>query len=143
MSTTKTSSVRTGAPPYTQRTVLWGVRILLATIFAAAALPKLAGVHSAMVMFDQIGAGRWLMYLVGLAELAGAIGLLVPRLRAFAALGLAADMVGATVVNITVLHSAAVAFTVPLCVACVIVAWVHSGARSVGAGEGRPISEAP
>ena len=37
-------------------------------------------------------------------ELAGAVGLLVPRLVRAAALGLAALMVGATLTNVAVLH---------------------------------------
>jgi hypothetical protein len=48
---------------------------VLAAFFAAAAAPKLAGAHTAVTMFSQIGAGQWLRYLVGTAELAGAAGL--------------------------------------------------------------------
>ena len=51
---------------------LWAAQVLLAAVFAFAAMPKLAGAHSAVAMFGQIGAGRWLRYLVGTAELAGA-----------------------------------------------------------------------
>ena len=90
---------------------------MLAAVFAFAAMPKLAGAHSAVAMFGQIGAGQWLRYLVGTAELAGAVGLLIPRLAGLAAAGLAADMAGASIINIAVLHSAAVALTIPLCAA--------------------------
>jgi len=62
-------------------------QIVLAAVFAFAALPKLTGAHTAVTMFGQIGAGQWLRYLVGIAELAGAAGLLIPRLA-----GLAADI---------------------------------------------------
>jgi uncharacterized membrane protein YphA (DoxX/SURF4 family) len=55
--------------------------------------------------FGLIGAGQWLRYLVGTAELAGAIGLLTPWLSGMAAVGLAADMGGATIVNATVLRN--------------------------------------
>jgi putative oxidoreductase len=104
-------------------TLLWIAQILLAAFFAFAAVPKLAGVHSATVMFSQIGAGQWLRYLVGTAELAGAIGLLIPRLTGLAAGGLAADMAGATIINVTVLHTAAAAMTIPLCAAFALIAW--------------------
>ena len=90
--------------------------------FALAALPKLAGAHYAVTMFGQIGAGQWLRYLVGTAELAGAAGLLIPRLAGLAAAGLAADMAGASIINATVLHSAAIAITVPLCAAFTLIA---------------------
>jgi putative oxidoreductase len=103
-------------------TLLWSAQILLAAVFVFAAAPKLAGQHTAVVMFSQIGAGQWLRYLVGIAELAGAIGLLIPRLAGLAAAGLAADMAGASVINIAVLHSAAVAITIPLCVAFAFIA---------------------
>jgi putative oxidoreductase len=106
-------------------TLLWSAQILLAAVFVFAAAPKLAGV----VMFSQIGAGQWLRYLVGVAELAGAIGLLIPRLAGLAAAGLAADMAGASIINIAVLHSAAVAITIPLCAAFAFIArarWKHT-----------------
>lgn len=96
-------------------TLLWAAQFLLTAVFAFAALPKLAGAHTAVTMFSHIGAGQWLRYFVGAAELAGAIGLVIPRLAGLAAAGLAADMAGASVINIAVLHSAAVALTVPLC----------------------------
>ncbi len=70
----------------------------------------------------QIGAGQWLRCLVGDAELAGAAGLLIPWLAGLAAAGLAADMAGASIINTVVLHSAAVAMTVPLCAAFTLIA---------------------
>jgi uncharacterized membrane protein YphA (DoxX/SURF4 family) len=93
----------------TQRTVrprtvvLWVVQVLLAAQFVMAALPKLTGNPALVDMFAEIGAGQWLRYLVGTLELAGAIGLLVPRLCRLAALGLVALMVGATITNLFVL----------------------------------------
>jgi putative oxidoreductase len=102
--------------------LLWAAQIMLAAFFALAALPKLAGAHSAVTMFGQIGAGQWLRYLVGTAELAGAVGLLIPRLAGLAAAGLAADMAGASIINAAVLHSAAIAMTVPLCAAFILIA---------------------
>lgn len=110
--------------------LLWAAQILLAAVFGFAAAPKLAGQHSAVVMFGQLGAGQWLRYFVGAAELAGAIGLLIPRLAGLAAAGLAADMVGASIINVAVIHSAAVALTVPLCIAFALIArarWPRSG----------------
>ncbi len=97
-------------------------QILLAVIFLFTAFPKLVGVHASVQMFGQIGAGQWLRYFVGMAELAGAVGLLVPRLAGLAAAGLAADMVGASIINVVVLHSGAVVLTSLLCVVCVLVA---------------------
>jgi len=105
-----------------QHALLWAAQIVLAAFFAFAALPKLTGAHSAVTMFGQIGAGQWLRYLVGIAELAGAAGLLIPRLAGLAAAGLAADMAGASIINAAVLHSGAIAMTVPLCAAFALIA---------------------
>ena len=52
-------------------TLLRAAQIVLAAVFAFAAVPKLTGAHTAVTMFGQIGAGQWLRYLVGSAELAG------------------------------------------------------------------------
>jgi putative oxidoreductase len=65
-------------------------------------------------MFGQIGAGQWLRYLTGTAELAGAVGLLIPPWAGLAAIGLAVDMAGASIINAVVLHSGAIAMTIPL-----------------------------
>jgi uncharacterized membrane protein YphA (DoxX/SURF4 family) len=85
-------------------TLLWSAQILLAAFFLFVAVPgKLIGDHGAVQEFAAIGAGQWFRVLVGIVELAGAIGLLVPGLAGLAAAWLAADMVGATITNVTVL----------------------------------------
>jgi uncharacterized membrane protein YphA (DoxX/SURF4 family) len=140
-----TDSAPTTSTPATAKrdridTILWGVQILLAAFFLIAAAPKLAGQHSTVQMFGQIGAGQWLRYLVGAAELAGAIGLLIPRLAVAAALGLAADMAGATVINAAILHSGAVVMTVVLCAVFVVIArarWARRGAPVAPPGTAR------
>ena len=123
--TTTTTRVKTGKtrPRHRRNTLLWAAQIALAALFMVTAVPKLAGAHSAVAMFTRIGAGQWLRYLVGIAELAGAVGLLIPGLAGLAAIGLAADMAGATIINITVLHSAAAILTIPLCAALLLLAW--------------------
>jgi putative oxidoreductase len=81
------------------------VQAALALQFAAGGVLKLAGSPAMVEMFADIGAGSWLRYLVGAVEVAGAIGLVVPRLAGTAALGLVALMVGASVTNVAVLHT--------------------------------------
>jgi putative oxidoreductase len=103
----------------------WGLRIVLAVFFAGAASPKLADVHSSARMFAEIGAGHWLAYFVGTAEFAGAIGLLIPPLTGLAATGLCLDMIGASVVNVTILHSTAVVLTLILALVFAVLAYRH------------------
>lgn len=91
---------------------LWILQILLAVFFmVAAAGPKLLGEATAVEMFALIGAGQWLRYLVGGLELAGAIGLLIPRLAGPAAVGLAGVMVGAALTQLFVLDAPVMAIT--------------------------------
>jgi uncharacterized membrane protein YphA (DoxX/SURF4 family) len=96
-------------------------------LFVSVAVAKLTGSPQAVQEFGLIGAGQWLRYLVGTAELAGAIGLLTPWLAGLAAAGLAADMAGATIINATVLHNTTygsmVWVTLPLCAAFALLAY--------------------
>jgi uncharacterized membrane protein len=100
---------------------LWTVQVLMAVFFLVAAIgPKLVGEAYAVEMFTRTGAGQWLRYLVGVLEFAGAIGLLLPRRSALAALGLVGVMIGAAFTQVVVLSDPVMA-TTPLVLA--VVAW--------------------
>ena len=118
-------AIREARPRRLTSTLLWAAQILMAAVFVLAALAKLTG--GLEQEFADIGAGQWLAYFVGTAELAGAIGLLTPWLAGLAAAGLAAVMAGATIINATVLHhttyGSLVWMTVPLCAACALLAY--------------------
>ena len=120
-------AIRAARPRRRTGTLLWAAQILLAAVFVSVAVPKLTGSHQMVQEFGLIGAGQWLRYLVGTAELAGAIGLLTPWLAGLAAAGLAADMAGATIINATVLHNTTfgpnVWLTAVLCAACALLAY--------------------
>lgn len=123
-----TTAAREARPRRLTSTLLWAVQILLAAFFVfVASLPKLNGSHSSVREFGLIGAGQWLRYLVGTAELAGGIALLTPWLAGLAAAGLAADMAGATIINATVLHNTTygvnVWMTAVLCAMFVLLAY--------------------
>ena len=102
----------------------WLLRIALALVFAGAGFSKLAGDPAMLQLFDDIGAGQGLRYVVGGLELAGAVGLLVPRLCGLAAAGLALLMVGATVTNIAVL-GVSPAFTLLLLVLAAVLVFLR------------------
>jgi putative oxidoreductase len=82
---------------------LWALQAVLALMFAMAGFAKVGGDAAMVEMFATIGIGQWLRYLVGTLEIAGALGVLVPRLSGLAALGLVCLMVGATLTNVVVL----------------------------------------
>jgi len=83
---------------------LWVLQILLgAFMIVASATPKLLGLEAAAEGFDVIGWGDWFMYFVGAVELAGGVGLLIPRLSGLAAIGLGLLMVGAATFNAAIL----------------------------------------
>jgi putative oxidoreductase len=81
----------------------WLPRVALALVFAGAGFSKIAGDPAMVTLFADIGAGQGLRDVVGALELAGAIGVLVPRFCGLAAAGLALLMIGATIVNVAVL----------------------------------------
>jgi hypothetical protein len=56
-----------------------------------------------VTLFADIGAGQLFRYVVGVLEIAGAVGLLIPLVAGMAAVGLAALMTGALVTRAAVL----------------------------------------
>jgi uncharacterized membrane protein len=116
----------TAPAPGRARTITpWVVQVLLALMFVfGSAIPKLVGERTAVDIFTEIGIGQWFRYLIGVLELAGGIGLLIPRLSGPAALGLLGVMVGATVTQLFVLDAVLLAITpVVLGVLLGYVAW--------------------
>jgi hypothetical protein len=63
---------------------------------------KLAGTAVMVELFDKVGIGQWFRYFTGLLEVAGGIGLLIPRYAFYAAVLLALVMVGAIIAHVTV-----------------------------------------
>ena len=120
-------AIREARPRRLTSTLLWAAQIPLAAIFVNFALAKLTG--GQVQEFADIGAGQWLAYLSGTAELAGAIGLLTPWLAGPAAAGLAADMAGASIINATVLHHTTFGpnggLTAVLCAVCALLAYAR------------------
>ncbi|MGV9271078.1 DoxX family protein [Kitasatospora sp. NPDC003701] len=104
--------------------VVWTLRILLALFFAlASALPKLLALPAATTVFDAIGVGSWLMYLTGLVELAGAVGLLLRRLAGPAATALIVFLLCAFVTQLTVMHGENAGTPFVFMVPLAVVAW--------------------
>ncbi len=71
----------------------WVFVALLAAGYLMSALGKLTG--AATEMFVDWGYPAWFATLIGVLELTGAVGLLIPRTNRYAILGLSAIMLGA------------------------------------------------
>jgi ubiquinone/menaquinone biosynthesis C-methylase UbiE/uncharacterized membrane protein YphA (DoxX/SURF4 family) len=121
---------------------VWGLRIVLAAVFAAAGATKLLALPDAVEAFERLGAGHWLRVLVGVLELSGGLGLLVTPLAPLAAAGLALVMVGAVLSVVFVLapgspEALAPLATLALCAVVAAAEWRNLGLlRALRAGKG-------
>ncbi len=79
--------------------ISWIVVILLALLFFLASLGKITG--AATPQFAEWGYPSWFVMLIGVSELAGAIGLLIPKLTRYAILGLTMIMIGAAYTHLS------------------------------------------
>jgi uncharacterized membrane protein YphA (DoxX/SURF4 family) len=116
------------APVPTRRRIgniaLWVLQALLAALFVWSGVAKLFAVTGTVEGFDKIGWGQWFRYFIGAAELAGGIGLLIPRFTSAAAAGLAVIMVGAVYMHVTALPPASNALTpAVLVIVLAFIAW--------------------
>ncbi|MFI0467079.1 DoxX family protein [Saccharopolyspora sp. 5N102] len=104
---------------------LWVLQMLAAALFVYSSYWKLFSDPMTVAGFEAMGFGQWLRYFVGVAELAGGIGLLVPALCGLAGSGLVALMIGATVITITQAQGqiVLVAFPAVTLLVVAIIAW--------------------
>ncbi|PZG18583.1 DoxX family protein [Nonomuraea aridisoli] len=101
---------------------LWILQVVVAGFFVMSALAKFTNAEPAASTFEAIGLGDWFRHLVGVLEVAGAAGLLVPPLAGPAGLALAALMVCATLTELFVLGGGAVLMPLSLLVLCAVIA---------------------
>lgn len=106
---------------------LWVLQVLLAASFVLGGVNKVIGEAQTVAGFDAIGGGDWFRIGIGIVELAGAAGLLIPRLSGLAALGIVGLMIGAVIIHITVFHGDLVAVPATVGVVAAIVAWGRRG----------------
>jgi putative oxidoreductase len=77
--------------------------LILALIVGAAGIAKLMGVPMVHQSFAILGLPSWFGYFIGAAEVAGAVGLFIPKLSRLAATGLA--IIGAGAVYFHIMHT--------------------------------------
>ncbi|WP_370948732.1 DoxX family protein [Amycolatopsis sp. cg5] len=73
--------------------------------------------------FDEIGFGQWLRYVTGVLEIAGGLGLLIPRLCGLAALGLVGVLAGAVGTELFLLAKGGPMLPAILLAAAAVIAW--------------------
>jgi putative oxidoreductase len=128
------------APPSRATNVaLWVLQVVLAFQFGGGGLLKLTGSPEMVDLFASIGAGQWFRYVVGTLEVAGAAGLLVPRLSGLAALGLAGLLVGATATNLFILGESPW-LAIGLLVVSALIAWGRWSRTKALAGSPQPLT---
>jgi putative oxidoreductase len=98
-----TTNALPAAPSKVRLITLWTLSGLLALAFLGAGGTKLAGVPVMVEMFNKVGLGQWFRYFTGLLEVAGAIGLMIPRYAFYAAVLLGIVMVGAIIAEVAVI----------------------------------------
>jgi putative oxidoreductase len=104
--------------------IAWGLQILAAAAFIAAAGAKLSSVPLMVETFDKIGVGQWLRYVTATVEVAGGFALLTQRTAPWGAFLLGATMVGAVIPHVAILQMSPIGAIILLAVVLAI-AWLR------------------
>ena len=110
-----------------QKIIYYILLVLVSVLFVYAGIPKLIGSHQESVGFAMMHLPVWVMYVVGVAEIAGAIGLWIPKLQKWAAIGLMIIMIGAII--LTLLFAGTVAVIFPFVTLLLVTAVAMLGAK--------------
>jgi putative oxidoreductase len=111
----------------------WVLQLLLAAFFAIQGIAKLSGSPAWISRFRAWGYPDRFYFVVGLAELLGAVLLMIPRLAKFGAVMLVAVMVGATATHL--IHGEPqIMTTVVLATLLAIVLYIRRGTAARASG---------
>jgi uncharacterized membrane protein YphA (DoxX/SURF4 family) len=116
--------------PSVRNIIAWILQVLLAASFIFAGAQKLMHLDSTMGMFGSLGLPGWFGGFIGVAEVLGGVGLLVPRTVRPAALGLIVIMIGAVFMHATKIPGG-IAKGVPAIVSLVLLVVVYLLRRPV------------
>jgi hypothetical protein len=125
-SATSTTPAAGTGPSRAVNVTVWVLQVLAAAMFVYAGLAKLSGDPVQLSGFEAMGLGVAGMYIIGVLEIAGAVGVLLPGIAGFAGLCLSGLMIGAVIVTVQQMGLAPLV-AVPLLtfVVVAIIAWVR------------------
>ncbi|MFD8498551.1 DoxX family protein [Amycolatopsis sp. NPDC059657] len=101
--------------------VLWVLQVALAAYIIYSGYTLFGDNY--VKKFNEIGFGQWLRYVTGVLEIAGGIGLLIPRLCGLAALGLVGVLAGAVGTELFLLAKGGPTLPAILLAAAAVIAW--------------------
>jgi putative oxidoreductase len=81
----------------TQKITYYVLLVIVTLVFLMASVPKLLAEPQAAAGFAVAGLPVWFMYLIGILEIVGLIGLWIPSFMDFAVIGLSIILIGAIV----------------------------------------------
>ena len=125
--------------PKWRLSLAWSLQIILAAIFTFTASRKFLADPLPVATVEALGTGQWLRVVIGIAELAGAVGLLIPRLSRVAAACLATLMLGAIGTHVLVIGGSPIP-AIALFLASILIVLLrrkyarHGGDQTQGAG---------
>ena len=123
---TRTAGAPTSGPSRTVNIVVWVLQVLAAAMFVYAGVAKIFADPMQIQGFEAMGLGVTGMYVVGVLEVAGGLGLLLPGVAGFAASCLVALMIGATVLSLGLMGFVPlIAVPVLTLVVVAVIAWVR------------------
>lgn len=104
---------------------VWVLQVLLAATYVMASVGKLTASPQAVAGFTEMGLGVTGMYVIGALELAGAIGLLIPRLCGLAGTAFVGLMIGAVIATALTEGPGLAVFPAAVLVLVAVVAWTR------------------
>jgi putative oxidoreductase len=109
-----------------QKITYYVLLVLISLGFILAAIPKLMDEPVAAAGFATDHLPVWFMYVIGVAEIAGAIGLWIAKLRKWAAYGLWIILAGAVVTTVIFVNVSTAIIPVVYAMILGIIYWLKS-----------------
>jgi hypothetical protein len=109
-----------------QKIVYYVLLVIISGLFLASGVPKLLAQPLAVSSFATAGLPLWFMYLIGIGEILGAIGLWINPVFRYAYEGLFLVLAGAFGTTLAFLGIAMALFPLVVAILLGIVVWLHN-----------------